>query len=136
VHVAVAEFDGEPGGDLLVVDGDRARLAVFSGRGDGGFGAGYVSSFLPLGDVLSIAPVTLDPEGPADLAVLFGGADAADESTLAVVRPADGTFLVEGRPVGPARSLYAHDLDGDGLSDLLLSSPTSGTIRTLRARRR
>ena len=135
VFVALADFDAQPGTDLAVLDGARASLAFFSGHGDGAFGAARVVSVRVLGDVLAIAPVTVGIGRPADLAVLSGDpADDGTPSTLAVVRASDGGFGLGPTAVGTARSIVPFDLDGDGLTDLLLPDELGRAIRTLRAR--
>lgn len=135
VYLALAEFDGQPGTDLAVLDGERASLALLSGRGDGTFGPARVVSFAPFGAVLAVAPVTLGAGAAADLAVLCGDRlDVSAPSALAVLRTSDASFALEPMPVGTARSIVPRDLDGDGLTDLLLPDALRREIRTLRAR--
>jgi len=136
IQVALAEFDGQPGLDLIVLDGERATLALFPGNGDGTFDAERTVTFASSGDVLSVAPVTSGAGLPAHLAVLSGSrSDPAVPSTVAVLRLSDGAFEVAPLLVGAARMLVPLDLDGDGLTDLLLVDTLGRTIRTLRARR-
>lgn len=136
VHLVLAKLDGRPGTDLVVVDGERSALAIFSGHGDGTFGEPLAAPFRPMGDVLSVAPVTRGSGGSTDLAVLFGNRnDPAAESTLAVLRWGDGSIALDGMRVGSARSVAACDLEGDGRTDLLLADPLHGAVRALRARR-
>jgi len=136
LHVVVSTFDRIEGVDLVVVDGESAALAVFPGRGDGTFGAPRATTFGSRGDVLSVAALHLDPGGRAYLALLSGDADdPTATSTLTVVDPENGTLALDSRTVGTARSITAADLDGDGRTDLLVSDPTTGTIRPLYLRR-
>lgn len=137
IHLALAEFDDQPGTDLVVLDGDRATLALFTGHGDGTFGPAQVVTFGSLGDVIDVAPVTVAIGRPADLAVLAGShEDLAAPSTLAVVHPADGSLLVEPMAVGTTRAITGLDLDGDGLTDLLLAGGLDRTVHTLRGANR
>lgn len=137
VQVALADFDASPGTDLLVLDGERATLAVFSGRGDGTLGPPRAVSYRTMGDVLAIAPATRALGDPADLAVLYGDrTDSSATSTLVVVQLGDGALAFDPMPVGSARSLAARDLDGDGITDLLLTDPAKGAILTLHAKHR
>ena len=135
VFVALASFDDQPGTDLAVMDGARSSLAFFSGHGDGTFGAARVVSFPAFGAVLAVAPVALGAGRSADVAVLSGDpVDVGVASTLAVVRAIDGSLALDPIDVGTARSILARDLDGDGLTDLLLPDALNHAIRTLHAR--
>jgi hypothetical protein len=137
LHLALAEADATPGLDLIVMDGQRALIGLHSGNGDGTFDPAQSVSFPSLGDVLDIAPVVVRAGQSADLAVLFGSLAAPTApSTLAIVRLADGGFELDPVTVGSADALFARDLNGDGVSDLLLVDETSQSIFTLFARPR
>lgn len=135
VFLALAAFDDRPGTDLVVLDGTRASLATFGGLGDGTFGPPRVVGTPPLDEVLDVAPVTLAAGKPPTLAVLSGRRlDVGAPTTLAVVRPTDGSYAVRPTAVGTARALHAADLDGDGRTDLLVTDTLNRAIRTLHAR--
>ena len=135
IHLALADFDGTPGTDLLVMDGQRATFALLSGHGDGTFAPAVSVGFQPLGEVLDIAPVIVRLGGSPQLAVLACDVEQpAHPSTLVVLRIADGTADGPPIPAGSTRSMVPLDLNGDGLTDLLLADQTSRTIRTLHMR--
>jgi hypothetical protein len=136
VFIALANFDSEPGTDLVVLDGERSKFAIFPGHRDGTFGEPRVVTFDSRGDVLGIAAVTLVVGDPSALALLLGNrADDVAASTLAIVRASDGSRAYDDMPVGSARSIATCAVKDDGLTDLLLCDPVHGAIRTLRARR-
>lgn len=135
IHLALAEFDGTPGTDLLVMDGPSETFALLSGHGDGTFGPAVPVTFRSRGEVLDVVPVVVRPGGSPQLAVLTCDVEqAAQPSTLVVLRVADGTE--DGAPIqaASARSMLPQDLNGDGLTDLLLADQAGRTIRTLHMR--
>jgi hypothetical protein len=134
IHLALAELDGVPGTDLVIVDGPRATFGLLSGHGDGTFADALSRPLASSGRVLSIAPVVVNRGAAADLAVLsLRDPTPGTPSTVRVLRPDDGSFVTAPLDVGDARWLVARDLNGDGLSDLLLSDRDSRLIRTLHA---
>lgn len=136
VHLTLGDFDGEAGLDLLVLDGDRATLAVCSGHGDGTFGAPVTAAFASTQPVLGVAAVTLGSGRPADVALLSGARyDPYAQSSIGVVRASDGGVVFEAKPVGTVRAITPYDLNGDGMTDLLLVDAVGHAIRTLHARR-
>ena len=136
ISLTLGDFDGEAGLDLLVLDGDRATLAVCSGHGDGTFGAPVTAAFASTQPVLGVAAVTLGAGRPADVALLSGARyDPYAQSSIGVVRASDGGVVFEAKPVGTVRAITPYDLNGDGMTDLLLVDAVGHAIRTLHARR-
>ena len=124
--VAVADLNGDGNADLLVLDANG--FEVLHGNGNGTFAAA-VPAGLPgvsLSDLFVVADFNSD--GNADIVQVSG------DSLLVQLGNSDGSFQSPvSYPVlsGP-RGIVAADLDGDGLTDLIVANSGYGVVSWLR----
>ena len=131
--LVAADLDGDGKLDLVVANSGDDTVSVLHGRGDGTFAptVSYAAGANP--QALAVADVNGD--GKPDLAVAnFGPAGGHTVSVL--LNRCDGTFSgAVSYDAGPGpRSVAAADLTGNGKTDLVVASNTSGDVTVLRGR--
>jgi hypothetical protein len=131
--LAIGDFREDAAPDLAIVDGAGGTLAIRTGHGDGTFGPADARPFATTGDLLAVATVRPASGGPACLALLLGSAEDPARNAVSIVRPDDGALLLDARTVAGAVSLAAHDLEGDGVDELLVALPAERAVLALRA---
>lgn len=141
--LVVADFNGDGELDLAVANSnqtsttDFGNMTVLLGKGDGTFSAPapYDAGVRPF----AIAAGDFNGDGVLDLAVSASGDAATQQPPTAAIflGQGDGTFqpaqymvIAENRVTGPAGSIAAADLNGDGNLDLVMTASNSIVILT------
>jgi len=132
-YVVARDVNGDGKPDLVAANSGDNTLSVLLNHGDGTFApaVSYAAAANP--QVLAAADVNGD--GKPDLAVAnFGPTGGHTVSVL--LNRGDGTFgAAVSYDAGPGpRSVAAADLTGNGKTDLVVASNTSGDITVLRGR--
>jgi hypothetical protein len=136
VAVAVGDFSGTGNTDVVTANPDTNTVSLLRGNGDGTFraAANYAVGFQPV----SLLAADFTGNGILDLAV--GNAFTPTGTVTVLLGNGDGTF---GAPIsynagattgtGPA-TLAAADFNGDGVLDLAVANPSTGTVSVLLGR--
>jgi len=122
--LALADLNGDGHLDVALTHAFTNTVSVFFGTGTGTFGPEQ-SITIPATDSHGVVIGDFKVDGHVDIAVGAGGV---------VVLPGDGQggFGAPVQSVGLASSgMTAHDVDGDGLTDLVVANPTTGSIQVL-----
>lgn len=131
----IADLNGDGKPDIAVANTDsqsdsNGHVSLLLGKGDGTFTAG---KSIPLSPALGVGPfsiVTADfnRDGILDLAVglqTYGGSAAG---TAVLLGAGDATFQPPAFYPNTATQLFAADMNGDGLPDLVLAGGPPGSI--------
>jgi uncharacterized repeat protein (TIGR01451 family) len=120
IAIVTGDLDGDGVVDLLVSNETQGSLVALRGAGDGTFGPGGATVVGTLYRALAVGHFNAD--GRPDVATV------ADETGVVSVLPGTGlgTFAMASATQVPLRSrpgsLIAHDMDGDGATDLAAAS--------------
>lgn len=126
-YLVAADLDGNGNLDIATPNGGAATLRVSPGNGDGSFAAGSTTALPAANGNRWVTKGDFNLDGIVDLAVTNSG-----NNTLSIlVGKGDGTFTVQA-PITFAANvtpmhLSAGDLNSDGLVDLVLADPGTGT---------
>lgn len=142
--VAAADLEGDGDMDLVATrfgdPVDHGGISVFrnSGGGRGALDGGLFAPAEPLAagrNPHAVLAADLNADGWADL-ILSGVNAAHAASTVVVLLGGNEGFGVpaEYSPAGRARDIAAADFDGDGLIDIITSSPISSVLSLVRGR--
>ena len=129
---------GENHGAGSITGGTPASWTLFLSNGDGTFTPSTISNplFVPNASDLNISNVDLDGDGFGDIIVAssaFGPFSTTPiglvtiEYTTAATKIGSQTFQLAGDP----NAMYATDLNGDGLPDIVITSNESNIVWTL-----
>jgi hypothetical protein len=130
-NLAVGDFDGQNGLDLVTGDTQHTQIDVWLNSGHGTFP--QMATTLPIVDnPVAVAAADFNGDGKADIAAATPG----DNDTIYLfISNGDGTFK-NGVPYTPetggtASSLIAADLNNDGHPDLVLGCDTVSHVDVL-----
>jgi hypothetical protein len=130
-NLAVGDFDGMNGPDLVTGDTQHNTVVVWMNGGHGTYP--QMAATFPIVDKpVAVAAADFDGDGKVDVAV----ATANDNDTIYVlIGKGDGTFknpmTYNAEPGGAASALVAADMNDDGHPDLVLGCDTVGHVDLL-----
>jgi hypothetical protein len=142
--IAVGDFNGDGIPDLAIANNAGKSVTVLLGQGDGSFteatssylttALGSSTSPLAVGnDPAAVVIADLNGDGIADLAV----ANQEDNTLTVLFGQGDGSFTAaSGSPFaasGSPKSVGVIDVNGDGLSDLLVLASNSNSVGVYRS---
>jgi uncharacterized protein (TIGR03437 family) len=134
--LAIGDFNRDGRLDIAVANPAAQNIAILLGMGDGTFVAGAVtpvastspSTGAAVGPYLLVA-ADFNGDGVLDLASVLGTTNSGAAGRIAVLLgKGDGTF--EALPIDPepAVSIAAADMNGDGVTDLVVTESPSPTV--------
>ncbi|HXN45590.1 MAG TPA: VCBS repeat-containing protein [Bryobacteraceae bacterium] len=134
--VAVGDFSGDGKPDLAIANIASGNVTVLLGNGAGGFAAAPNSPFAVGSYPESVVAADFNADGKLDIAVAGVGLYSATGSNVTVLL-GDGTGGFTAVQSGPAATgdsptaLATADFNEDGLPDLAVINPETGTIAVL-----
>ena len=134
VSVATGDFNGDGNSDIAVGDAGGA-VRVIPGVGDGTFGAPLAPAATGAGTAVRIAAGDFDGNGRDDIVAAPGAPSTGAPTVATLLSNAGGALAapvaraVPGPPVDPR----AADVNGDGRSDVVVTSPSADAASVLLA---
>jgi hypothetical protein len=140
--IAVGDFNGDGFLDLAVTDSANNNVTILLGKGDGTFTAPVTyptgTGATPVGNPVALLATDLNGDGVLDLAVVNQGDGVAAGSVSILLgrvvnSKGDGTFAAPTAfPVGvKPTAIESADLNGDGLTDLVVTNQNDNSVSVL-----
>jgi hypothetical protein len=129
--VAVADLNGDGGGDIVTANTSSNDISVLLGNGDGSF---QPQQRFAAGDgPISVAVVDLNGDGGLDIVTANAGPVPGSNDISVLLGNGDGSFQPQQRyPVGDLpESVAVADLNGDGNPDIVTANFSSSDVSVL-----